>query len=137
HPIAYGPAADAAPAARDALPVLRVTAGPDGPVWWPRPDLLGPPADRREVVADIDDDGRARLRFDDDTPGQGPTGDDELTVLYRVGNGSAGNVGAGRITGAVGMVGPIDVVAGVCNPLPATGRADPEDVEAVRLLAPT
>jgi predicted phage baseplate assembly protein len=54
---------------------------------------------------------------------------------YRVGNGPAGNVGAGAITRVV-LARGAGATLGVRNPLPATGGTDPESADVVRQLAP-
>ena len=81
---------------RDALPALRVTDS-DAAAWTPVFDLLASHDDDRHVVAEIDNDGRARLRFGDGSLGQRPRAGLAMQARYRVGNGSAGNVGAGSI----------------------------------------
>jgi predicted phage baseplate assembly protein len=52
---------------------------------------------------------------------------------YRIGNGTAGNVGADSLT----MVSAADArITGCTNPLPATGGADPETNDQIRRRAP-
>ncbi|HYW08820.1 MAG TPA: hypothetical protein VE913_17795, partial [Longimicrobium sp.] len=81
-------------------PEKRARRQPRPPVWRPRPDLLGSwPGDRHFVVET--DGGVSTLRFGDGDPGDGPDAGAACTVRYRVGNGLAGNVGAGAIAGAV------------------------------------
>ncbi|HVJ38874.1 MAG TPA: putative baseplate assembly protein [Stenotrophomonas sp.] len=124
---------------RDALPALRVSDG-DGEVacWTPRFDLLGSHGNERHVVAEIDNDGRARLRFGDGRLGQRPRAGLAMQARYRVGNGSAGNVGAGsinRLHVRGQRLSGIDLRLG--NPLPARGGMDPEPLAQARLLAPS
>ena len=48
----------------------------------------------RDFMVEVHDDGRARLRFGDDTHGRRPRGRTRFEATYRKGNGAAGNVGA-------------------------------------------
>jgi predicted phage baseplate assembly protein len=82
-------------------------------------------------VVETEDDGSSFLRFGDGVMGRLPTSD--LKATYRVGNGSAGNVGAKAIAH---VVTEIQGIGDVRNPLPATGGTDPEPIEQVRLYAP-
>ncbi|QDT90462.1 putative baseplate assembly protein [Gimesia algae] len=63
-----------------------------------------------------------------------PTGHQNVSAEYRVGLGVAGNVKAGKITQIAGNR-PLGL-KDVNNPLPATGGADPETTEQIRLNAP-
>ena len=122
---------------RDALPALRVIDS-DAASWAPTFDLLGSHGDDRHVVAEIDNDGRARLRFGDGRLGQRPCAGGAMQARYRVGNGSAGNVGAGsinRLHVRGQRLSGIDLRLG--NPLPARGGIDPEPLAQARLLAPS
>src|SRR5205807_8186013 len=60
-----------------------------------------------------------------------------LLARYRVGNGSAGNVGAGAINRVLCCLTAPQAITGVGNPLPANGGVDPEPVDTVRQLAPS
>jgi predicted phage baseplate assembly protein len=112
-------------------------------VWSPRRDLLSSGPRDRHFVGELQDDGRLALRFGDGQYGARPTPGDRLALHYRVGGGRAGNVGAEAINhlvllrdeDALDAGGPLPV-AGVRNPLPATGGTEPEPVEQVRQLAP-
>lgn len=102
--------------------------------WIPRRDLLASGSDDPHFVAEVEDDGRARLRFGDDSRGKRPTSGTSFSALYRIGNGGAGNVGAEAIAHVVSTAN--GTFNGVRNPLPATGGVDPEDIEAARRDAP-
>lgn len=121
-----------------ALPVLKVTGEDEGaPPWRARRDLLASGPFARDVVAEVDDDGIAQLRFGDDALGERPAAGVPLTAEYRVGNGTAGNVGSDALAHLVSdAVGVAARVARVRNPLPATGGTDPEAVERVKQVAP-
>ncbi|AIR97467.1 putative baseplate assembly protein [Streptomyces glaucescens] len=120
---------------RRALPAVRLEA-PDG-VWEPRRDLLRSAPRDRHFVGELEDDGRLALRFGDGRHGARPAPGDRLAARYRIGGGTAGNVGAEAINHLVVRDGtgapPVDAVR---NPLPATGGTAPEPVDQVRRLAP-
>jgi hypothetical protein len=105
--------------------------------WEPPParDLLHSGPQDRHVLVETEHDGRAWLRFGDGVHGaRPPTGADGVTAHYRVGNGTAGNIGRDvlrRVT-----LPPGTGIAEVVNPLPAAGGIDPESVERIRVAAP-
>jgi hypothetical protein len=102
--------------------------------WIPRRDLLASGSDDPHFVVEVEDDGRARLRFGDDSRGKRPTSGTGFSALYRIGNGVAGNVGAEAIAHIVSTAN--GTFNGVRNPLPAAGGVDHEDIEAARRDAP-
>lgn len=103
------------------------------PPWHARRSLLGSNGDATEFVVETEDDGVAMLRFGDDRHGRRPLPGTTLVADYRVGNGSAGNVGAESIRHALS---PVAAITGVRNPLPARGGVDAEAGESVRRRAP-
>lgn len=128
---------------RRALPRVTLTGTLDTPrgavttAWTARADLLeSGPADT-DFVAEIDDDGRAHLRFGNGDEGRVPDATTAFQARYRVGNGRSGNVGAETIahlvfrslTEGAGAIVPR-------NPLPASGGTAPEPVSEVRAFAP-
>ena len=120
----------------DALPqVVHLTGEHLGVLreWSVRRDLLGSAAAARHFVVEIDNDASALLRFGDDEHGERPNPGTAFSATYRVGNGSAGNVGADAIAHVVSASA---VFSAVRNPLPAAGGVEPEDVEAARRDAP-
>ncbi|NBE52386.1 putative baseplate assembly protein [Streptomyces boluensis] len=123
---------------RRALPAVRLHEGEQ--VWEPRRDLLESGARDRHFVGELEDDGRLALRFGDGVHGALPTPGARLTLRYRLGGGTGGNVGAEAINHLVVCREPdgdVEVpIAGVRNPLPATGGTEPEPLEQVRQLAP-
>ena len=140
------PIAPGAPAARlvardprQALPQadLREVSDASAPVWQARGDLLSSGGSDRHFVAEIDDDGRARLRFGDGDLGCQPAAGAQFEALYRVGNGPAGNVGHDTICYIVPRFGTLSTEAvKPRNPLPATGGISPEPLVEAKLLAP-
>ena len=126
--------------ARSARPAVALLATFPGEVelWTPVPDLLDSTPFDTSFVAEIDDDGRAILRFGDAEYGRMVGGATGFAAVYRVGNGRAGNVGHDSLfhvalPGGSSAAGRIEVVR---NPIAATGGVDPETIEEVRRLAP-
>jgi hypothetical protein len=118
------------------LPVISVE-DESGRRWLPRRDLLSSDPFAPEFVAEVDDAGRATLRFGDGEHGARPVAHVELAASYRIGNGARGNVGADSIRHIVlDDPGLADAVESLRNPLPARGGTDPESLERVRLDAP-
>jgi baseplate J-like protein len=134
RPVPFDPGAPAAAAMRwemrDTLPAVKLTDD-NGERWVPLADLLNCDKFMRAFVAEIDEKGRAQLRFGDDTLGRKPSGN--FSAWYRVGNGRSGNVGAETI---IRPVTAIACVQAVRNPVPAQGGCDPESMEEVRQYAP-
>lgn len=117
--------------ARAALPAITLEDAERQP-WMVRRDLLGSGRFDRHFTVEMEDDGRAALRFGDGVLGKRPA-DNGLVARYRVGNGLRGNVGHDIISHVVSD----DIhITGVGNPLPAAGGVDPESFEQVRLSAP-
>jgi hypothetical protein len=141
------PLDDTAPAARllgqdprQALPQVRLSAepAPGGDPWWmARADLLESGPDDPHFVAEMDEEGRAHLRFGDDVCGEQPDAGTAFTAFYRIGNGPAGNVGAETI---VHLVLRHTALSGatlrVRNPLPAVGGTAAETLNEAKRFAP-
>jgi len=104
-----------------------------GETWIARHELLHSGRFAPDFVVEVEDDGRAFLRFGDGVFGKPPTPGSRLTARYRVGNGRMGNVGAEAINR---IVLPGDGITRIWNPLPAVGGTDPEQLQQVRLYAP-
>ncbi|TAL04525.1 MAG: putative baseplate assembly protein [Verrucomicrobia bacterium] len=119
---------------RAAQPAVRLFENGDE-IWQPQFDLIASDATAREFVAEIENDGRAHLRFGDDANGMRPAEQTRFYARYRVGNGARGNVGTGAIT-QIFAPGLEDVIESVTNPLPARGGIEPETMEEVRQYAP-
>ena len=101
--------------------------------WAPQVDLLGSDGDAAEFVVEVETDGAATLRFGDGTHGRRPETGTAFTATYRVGNGVAGNVGAGALAHVATLNGAI---TGATNPIAAAGGIDPETADAIRRDAP-
>lgn len=101
--------------------------------WVSRPDLLSSSATDTHFVVETEHDGAVALRFGDDRHGVRPDTGTAFTATYRVGNGTAGNVGAQTIVHVVTDDGRIDAAV---NPMPARGGIDPETAAQIRRSAP-
>jgi Baseplate J-like protein len=141
---AYGgaiPASADGPPHADSPPLIDGPPGAGGPplagTWLPARDLLAAGPRDRLFVGELGDDGQLALRFGAGVHGAAPPAGGELRVSYRVGNGTAGNVGAAAINHLVLCGGDeLPDVRAVRNPMPAVGGTDPEPVSDVRQLAP-
>jgi predicted phage baseplate assembly protein len=108
-----------------------------GRSWLPQRDLLSSDAFAPEFVAEVDDGGRATLRFGDGEYAARPAPGVALAATYRIGNGARGNVGAGSLRHVVlDDPGLAEAVESLRNPLSARGGTDPESLERVRVDAP-
>ncbi len=112
-----------------------ILATPAGEDWVARRDLLSSGSSSRHFVAEMKDDGRARLRFGDEVNGQAPAGGTAFQAYYRVGSGSAGNLGRDVLTHLVDS-GIGAGIRSIRNPLPAVGGQDAEALEEARRYAP-
>ncbi len=124
---------------RDTQPaiVLREYNGEQQFDWQFQRDLLNSDRFARDFVVETEDDGSAYLRFGDNVLGKKPEAENFFEVTYRIGNGTAGNVGAESIAYLVTDNSELfKAIATVSNPLPAQGGIEPEPIEQVRLYAP-
>ena len=103
-------------------------------LWTVQRDLLGSLPMARDAVVETENDGTAFLRFGDDVHGERPEEGTAFTASYRVGNGTAGNVGAQSLFHIVSS--ESSVFEAVTNPLAAAGGIEPEDLAAARRDAP-
>ncbi|HEY6723899.1 MAG TPA: putative baseplate assembly protein, partial [Polyangiaceae bacterium] len=121
----------------EAEPAIALLASfPTGTELWTQvPDLLDSPPFARHFVAEVNNEGLARIRFGDGEYGREVAGATSFEVVYRIGNGPAGNVGAEAIAHLAlpGSAGWLEVVR---NPLAARGGTRAETVEEVRRIAP-
>jgi hypothetical protein len=118
--------------AHRALPQI-VLRDQSAETWRARLDLLSSGRGSRRFTVEIEADGTTRLRFGDGRHGQRPAPHSVFTPVYRLGNGSAGNLGIGGLAHIVTQDAAIERIS---NPLPAAGGQDPESAEAVRQNAP-
>jgi hypothetical protein len=120
--------------ANQAVPEITLTGVLNGisTTWSPQPDLLADSANEPNFVVEIEYDGTAYLRFGDNTNGLTPASGTSFTAKYRIGNGTAGNVGSGSLIFLAGD----PRIQSCTNPLPATGGSDPETNNQIRRRAP-
>lgn len=115
---------------------MRKHLGDERSCWEPRRSLLESGPRERHFVAEMDDEGRAHLRFGDGENGRSPDAGEQMRATYRIGNGPSGNIGADSIRYVVVR----DKLEGVSmtarNPLPASGGTTPESITDVKALAP-
>lgn len=106
----------------------------NGAAWTLVPTLYNQPPTAQVFTVFNPSSGGAQVIFGDGVEGSTvPTGQNNIIANYRVGTGSAGNVGAGSITTLVDR--PVGV-SGVTNPMPATGGQDPQTVAGIQANAP-
>lgn len=122
-------------ALREVQPVITLTSTLEDKIakWTARRDLLNSSASAEEFVPETDNDGSVFIRFGDDVRGKRPEPDTVFHATYRIGNGSAGNIGADTLTHIAAHV---PQIARLRNPLPARGGQDPESIDDVRQRAP-
>jgi predicted phage baseplate assembly protein len=103
-------------------------------LWHEVPSLLGHGPAERVYITRRDNEGRTMVTFGDGQMGaRPPSGQENVTALYRKGIGLAGLVAAGQLS--LLSTRPHGV-RGVSNPLPASGAADPETLDEARSNAP-
>jgi hypothetical protein len=122
---------------RAATPRIARLTGALGTViepWTVRRDLLSSADSATDFVVEVENSGRARLRFGDDDHAKRPDPGTAFAATYRFGNGAAGNVGAEAIAHVVSVAN--GVFTAVRNPMAAAGGVEPEDIEVVRRDAP-
>jgi predicted phage baseplate assembly protein len=105
--------------------------------WESRLDLLGSGGLDQHFVVEIDNDGRAHLRFGDGELGRLPQAGMIFRALYRAGNGPSGNVGADVISTIAWRNKTVNGLSlKARNPLPATGGMNPESMQEAKMFAP-
>ena len=135
YPLAAAAALITAADPQSARPAITLASSYQGSPasWQPRPDLLGSDAEASEFVVESEHDGTAYLRFGDDLHGKRPDRGTTFTATYRLGNGTAGNIGLESLAHIVSNDARL---LRISNPLPAQGGTDPEKAEDIRRDAP-
>ena len=113
------------------------TAWRDAWDWVAKSDLLGSGSRDRHIVAEIDDEGFANLRFGDNDCGRQPEAGLKFRARCRIGGQSTGNVGAESIVQIAmknGAISGLELLPR--NPLPATGGLDAEPIAHAKAYAP-
>jgi len=113
------------------------------PVWKPQYDLLNSGRFARDFVVEMDDDGKAHLRFGNGEAGRRPAPGSRFVARYRIGNGPRGNVGPHALGHVVlggalfqQLTGRDLVITGVRNHLPGMGGARQQKAENAQIYAP-
>jgi uncharacterized phage protein gp47/JayE len=121
--------------AGDAVPSITLVGTLDGlaETWSPAQDLLGNGESDPVFVVEVDTNGTATLRFGDNTNGKTPDTGTCFVAGYRIGNGTAGNVGPDSLSN---LASADPRIQSCRNPLPATGGTDPETNDQIRRRAP-
>ncbi len=101
--------------------------------WNLRRDLLSSDAFDYDYVVDIEEDRMATLRFGNNIQGRQPQTSSHLSVTYRIGGGTQGNVRADTI---MHIVSTDPRISKVRNPLAAQGGSQPQNLEDARFNAP-
>lgn len=114
-----------------ALPLILLSDGTD--TWRPQTDLLGADRFAREFVVEPAVDRPPSLRFGDNVQGKSPPISAAFTTRFRVGGGTAGNLGPDSL-GTV--ITSFSGISRVRNPLPAIGGQARETAAEVRRYAP-
>jgi hypothetical protein len=120
---------------RRASPGVRVMSEPSFE-WQSRYDLIESGPDDKHFVVEIDNFGKARLRFGKNGLGYQPATGTTFHISYRVGNGIAGNVGTESISHIVFKETNVAGITEVRNLLPAKGGTEPEPIAEAKLFAP-
>jgi hypothetical protein len=116
--------------ASDAVPFITLSDGTS--TWTAVSNLLASGPEDKHFVVEVEYNGNAYLRFGDGANGMRPVANTAFTASYRIGNGTAGNVGAESL-----MFKSADPrIVGCTNPLPASGGIDPETMAQIRRRAP-
>ena len=106
----------------------------NGVKWNEAPSLYNKGPSQKVFSTLTQSDATCDVQFGDGVEGAVlPTGQHNIQADYRVGLGSAGNVGANTITTLVDR--PLGV-SGVTNPAAATGGQDPDTINQLRSSAP-
>lgn len=133
-----------------AITVNYAWAGLDNELYVPVPTLIGSDLYDTHFVTEVDNSGKALLRFGDDQYGRRPVRPDSARARYRLGNGRRGNIGHSALAHIVtpeaadlvdpanlgGATLPFPALVALRQPLAATGGVDPQSIEEVRQLAP-
>jgi hypothetical protein len=101
--------------------------------WSVLSDLVSSHELDKAVVPEIERDNTVFLRFGDGQNGMAADAASSFQAMYRVGNGTWGNIGHDTLAH---IVTSLTTIRSVRNPLPAQGGRDPETMEHIRQFAP-
>lgn len=104
--------------------------------WQVKRDLLNSDPFSGHFSVEMEEDGRARLRFGFGGVGRSPEAGGRYMAQYRIGSGTAGNIGPQTLRHMIIGFETGQHIEHLYNPLPAVGGTDPESLESARLSAP-
>lgn len=113
---------------------VRVTVSGFAVPWAEQSDLIESPGDQEHVQVETDEYGVSAVRFGNDINGRALPEGAVVTCRYRIGQGTAGNIGADKLTGFDHAAVPELIEA--WNPLDVTDGREPEAVEIIRRRVP-
>ena len=119
------------------IEVLNATI--DGHTWIVTESLADKSESEEVFTAEIDAWRRAEIFFGDGSTGKIPLDGEKITVRYRIGGGIAGNVAPNTITNVRDIAHDSagrKVAVHVTNPDWASGGAEPESIDSIKLWAP-
>lgn len=111
----------------------------NGAVWMFYDHIIDAGPNDLAYTSYTDEGGITYLEFGDDVNGRVPDAGSSITVTYRIGDGSAGNLAVGTIkelTSALVVLGVVQPIESVSNSTMAIGGADPETIDSIRQNAP-
>ncbi len=117
----------AAPGPRGYAPALEIRVG--GRLYRPADSLFGEGPDSLLYRTGQRADGKAQVQF----AGRLPSGNGNITALYRKGGGVQGNLAPGKLSA---IMAPVPGLRSVTNPLTAEGGSDAETADDLRRAAP-
>jgi len=122
---------------RRCIPDLQLQSS-NSVTWQAQQDLLNSGRFSTEFVTEMEDDGSAQIRFGDSILGKRPAAGLEFLASYRIGNGTAGNIGAQSL---VQIILPkqhanLELEIDLYQPFAAFGGTQAETIEQARSNAP-
>jgi hypothetical protein len=108
----------------------------DGELWREQDSLLESGPNDKVFRVEMDDSGVGTVVFGNGVFGERPSETSTVIATYRVGGGSAGNIGADTLVVAR-PASPAPWLQSVTNPLPAMGGRDLESHDQARRIGPS
>jgi hypothetical protein len=117
------------------VPLAQVVLVEDTDIWTAVQDIYDAGPMEKVFTVEIDSDAYAHIRFGDGINGKKPNSGTQFTAVYRIGNGTPGNIGRDTLRHIISDTLPAHSVISINNPLPASGAADPETLEHAKAMA--
>jgi uncharacterized phage protein gp47/JayE len=122
----------------DQIPYLdMISVSSDGQAWTKVNNLVNSDSNDNHYKVIVNSNGRAQLQFGNGILGKIPT--EEMTVTYKIGGGSSGNVSQNTITQIENTIYDIDenqITLSITNKEAASGGSDRVSVDECRRLIP-